>query len=253
MYIVYVITNLLNSKVYVGLSSQSMDDRWYGHRNDARNGSRYYFHRALRKYGFESWKHDVVRTCETFEEAASAEREIIAQLEACHPRKGYNRTLGGDGCAASEATRRKISETCLGKQVSSVTRAKMSASQSALVELGLCQFQRPEVQAQARAARVGIPHSEATRRKMSAAHTGKKMSEAARKKMSQAHEGVPLSDEHRRAMSEAQLGHTVSEDTKQKIRAKRLGTRMSDEARLKMSIKAKERHARNCEVERDVS
>ncbi len=244
MYIVYVVVNTLNNKCYVGMTCQSLDKRWYDHCNAARNGSSYYFHRALRKYGFEVWERHVWLRCDSHKVANINETQTIVEFESHKPKKGYNRTMGGDGCSATEETRRKISEAHKGKVHSTEARAKMSATHKAKAELGLCILQRSDVRAKTLAARVGIPHTEETRAKMSLTHQGKEISDEARQNMSEAHKGVPLSKEHRQALSKGQNGRIVSEDTRRKLRAKHLGKKMSEEARKKMSEKAKQREAK---------
>ena len=49
--VVYLITNTVNGKVYVGQTINGLSKRWKGHKNDVRNGSQNPLHRAIRKYG----------------------------------------------------------------------------------------------------------------------------------------------------------------------------------------------------------
>lgn len=244
MWIVYRITNVLNFKLYYGLSSQTLDDRWYDHCAAARNRSPYYFHRALRKYGVNAWLKEVVQTCATLEEANNLEHRLIIESDSCHSKKGYNRTKGGDGCAASEATRRKMSLAAQ-RPKTPKHKAAMSAYQLSLAERGACNLQRPEVQAKRLESRLGVSHSDETKALMRAAAIARgNLAEETRLKMSQAHKGVPLSEEHRKALSEGQKGRIVSEETREKLRVKHLGKKMSEEARKKMSEKAKQRWAK---------
>ena len=76
--------------------------------------------------------------------------------------------------------------------------------------------------------RLGKPHTEESRIKMSKAHKGKQAGEnnpmygkhhtkEARNKMSEAHKGKSLSEEHKKKLSEAHKGRQFSEETRYKL------------------------------------
>jgi len=50
-YIVYKITNKKNGKSYIGKTEYSLEHRWNRHLSSAKNGSKFRFHSAIRKYG----------------------------------------------------------------------------------------------------------------------------------------------------------------------------------------------------------
>lgn len=88
---IYVITNLVNEKRYVGLTTRSIERRFKEHyMADS------YLGYAIRKHGQENF------TVETLDHASShgelAEKEIywIHKL-GTFGEKGYNQTIGGDG------------------------------------------------------------------------------------------------------------------------------------------------------------
>jgi len=58
-----------------------------------------HFASAIKKYGWENFKHEVLFKGLTAEEAAEKEKELIRQYESNNPSKGYNMTEGGEGCA----------------------------------------------------------------------------------------------------------------------------------------------------------
>lgn len=84
-----------NGKRYVGISSDC-EKRW-------RNGKGYEtqpkMDRAIKKYGWENIKHDIVLSGLSKEQANELEKYLIAELNTIQ--NGYNVTIGGDtvnGC-----------------------------------------------------------------------------------------------------------------------------------------------------------
>jgi group I intron endonuclease len=96
MAIVYLLTNLENGKRYVGKTKHDLDRRWYNHIQDARGGSSYAIHAAIRKYGRESFNRAVLGEYTTEEEALLAEKKFIAKL-GTFGENGYNMCEGGRG------------------------------------------------------------------------------------------------------------------------------------------------------------
>lgn len=97
----YIITNDVNSKVYIGKTYKSLIERWKGHERSAFavdiNNKYVYktkFYNALRKYGPEHFKIELIAR---FEEGILEQKEIeyISKYDSYN--NGYNSTLGGDG------------------------------------------------------------------------------------------------------------------------------------------------------------
>ena len=55
--VVYLITNTVNGKVYVGQTINGLSKRWKGHKNDVRKGSQNPLHRAIRCTGRHLWRY----------------------------------------------------------------------------------------------------------------------------------------------------------------------------------------------------
>ena len=87
---IYGIINLVNGKIYVGQTTQSLKQRFGQH---ARAKS--YIGNAIRKYGRENFVCEIIEECTTLEELDERERFWIAEFDCIYP-KGYNRTPGGD-------------------------------------------------------------------------------------------------------------------------------------------------------------
>lgn len=90
---VYIHTNKINNKKYIGISSEENPNRrWkngYGYRQQV-------FFRAIQKYGWDNFEHEIVITNLTESEAKIKEQELIAQYNSNNPNYGYNRSKGGD-------------------------------------------------------------------------------------------------------------------------------------------------------------
>lgn len=130
-YCVYVHTNTVNGKKYVGQTCQKPEYRWS-------SGGGYkgcHFHRAIEKYGWDSFDHEIVAENLTKEEAGRLEVELIAKYNTTDPTFGYNRSTGGEntfaGSEYTEERREKVRQSNHTRTVSEETRAKMSAASKA--------------------------------------------------------------------------------------------------------------------------
>jgi group I intron endonuclease len=92
---IYKITNKQNTKVYIGITSQSISTRWTWHLYTANNRSPRAIACAIRKYGAESFTIELLETASTVEEAKSGEIRLIALYDSFGS-SGYNMTIGGD-------------------------------------------------------------------------------------------------------------------------------------------------------------
>lgn len=95
---IYLITNQINNKVYVG-QSVNIEQRWRAHRSRPFNlNSNDYekpLYRAIRKYGLDNFEFKVIEVCRE-EELNEKEEKWIRYFAAVDPEKGYNLTYGGE-------------------------------------------------------------------------------------------------------------------------------------------------------------
>ena len=106
---VYIHTNMVNMKRYVGITSKKPEHRWVGGRGYKDNP---HFNNAIIKYGWDSFIHDVVFDELSRNEAIELEKLLIATFRSQDQRFGYNMTSGGDGTPGyipSDETRAKLS------------------------------------------------------------------------------------------------------------------------------------------------
>jgi len=93
--IVYKITNLINGKAYVGITTKTLERRLKIHMT-AKNEKHLPFHRALNKYGLEGFSCDILIDDEPWEELCKLEKYYIKHFN-CKSPNGYNLTDGGEG------------------------------------------------------------------------------------------------------------------------------------------------------------
>lgn len=110
-YCVYVHTNKANGKRYVGITCQNPEDRW-------KAGSPYrrcpYFYKAIQKYGWDGFAHDVLWDGLTRDDAIEWERLLIREWKCTDSRYGYNIALGGEGNEMySPQMKKKMSESAI--------------------------------------------------------------------------------------------------------------------------------------------
>lgn len=155
-YCVYMHINKLNQKKYIGQTCQKPEKRW-------QNGKGYfhnkYFSRAIQKYGWDNFEHNILYTNLTKEEADEIEKSLIQKYNTINP-NGYNAKEGGSNGKPSKETRLKMSESHKGQIITKEARIKISQ------------------------ANTGRVMSEETKQKISKSNTGKKLSKETKIKMS---------------------------------------------------------------------
>ena len=91
-YLIYKHTNLINNKVYIGQTCQKAKVRWQyggGYKHSA------HFYAAIKKYGWNNFKHEILFDNLTKEQADELEVKLIAEYKSCDRNYGYNTALGG--------------------------------------------------------------------------------------------------------------------------------------------------------------
>lgn len=92
---IYKITNLVNGKIYIGQTRQSLIERFYKH--CSKYSDSHFFmpiKQAIFKYGKENFKIEAIEYCD---EESINDREIYWIEYYDSYNKGYNCTLGGQG------------------------------------------------------------------------------------------------------------------------------------------------------------
>lgn len=192
-YTIYLRTNLVNGKQYVG-QTRNFKQREYNWHNLNWGYAGKCIDAARKKYGTENFDTEILRECKTQEELNEWEMYYIKELNTKVP-NGYNLTDGGEGsigCIFSDERRRELSE-------------KMKGKGNAFY---------------------GKHHSEETKAKLSKANKGRKHSEEAKQKMKgriSSFKGKHHSEEAKEKLRKAHLGTHLSEETKRKLSEKNKG------------------------------
>lgn len=125
LYYLYCHTNLINDKKYFGVTCRIPYKRW------GNNGCNYktspHFYSAIQKYGWDNFNHEILKTTDNKSEVEELERYYILEYKTFDNKYGYNVELGGSYKGKhSEETKRKISESKIGKHRSEETKEKIS-------------------------------------------------------------------------------------------------------------------------------
>lgn len=178
--LIYVVTNKINGKQYVGQTIKTLHERWMLHLWCAKNNYRWPIYAAIRKYGIQSFELQVIDVAISSEELDEKEVYWIAKLKTLSP-NGYNIAVGGNKGPVLTGP----DHPCYGKPKSAEARAKISATLK------------------------GHGFAPETLKKMSDAKRGKKHTTEARENMRKAKQvlkGVPLVPEHCAKIAAAKTG-----------------------------------------------
>lgn len=129
----YIITNAVNGKRYVGLTTQSLKKRWNNHLAAIKNPT-CSLHMAILKYGRINFSIEHIACARSFDDLAELEKIMITQENTFFmDRHGYNMTTGGDGTSGrifrhSAETIARISNTHSGKVLTAEHKARIGMS-----------------------------------------------------------------------------------------------------------------------------
>lgn len=116
--IVYVITNLVTGKKYVGQTRRTIEERWREHLHSARQPSRVkmcpYLYASMNVHGFGNFTISELDRAQTLDELNDLEELWIAKLGTTDRRWGYNVSWGGASRLGPD-TSAKLSAALKGK------------------------------------------------------------------------------------------------------------------------------------------
>jgi group I intron endonuclease len=185
---VYMHTNKINGKKYIGQTCQNPPEKRWG-----KDGCNYdttpHFFSSIKKYGWDNFEHEIIKSNLTQQEALNIEAELIVLFDTTNQNKGYNFVpfgVGTSGYKHTDEAKEKMSKAKQGKKPWNY----------------------------------GISPTEDTLKKLSESHMGYKPSEEQRRKIGEASKlwwSNPKNRESKSGINNSRYGVQLSEETKMKI------------------------------------
>ena len=199
---VYKITNKINGKSYIGVTTNSIAHRWAQHCRLAKSGCQRALYRAIRKYGQENFIRECIdNTITSLDELYQKEQEYIKKYNTFDSIHGYNLTSGGNYFEMTADEKMKRAKRLLGTTLSPEIRAKISATKKATPYIPTDEYRE-----KIRITSTGRKFSPESIEKRAAKLRGKKRTEEQKHKMRKAHLGKKFTNEHRHNISMALIG-----------------------------------------------
>jgi group I intron endonuclease len=115
--IIYILTNKINGKIYIGQTVSTLNVRWSQHVHEAlKTDSDRVIAKAIRKYGPDEFNRKILARCNTMEEMNHREKYYIKLFGSLVP-VGYNIDDGGKNKRMHEITKQKLSKARMGKKL----------------------------------------------------------------------------------------------------------------------------------------
>ncbi len=181
--IIYKAINKINGKIYIGQTVKLLHKRIIEHVCCALNKKDImYFHKAIRKYGKENFKWEIITQCNSRGELDKAEIDMIKKYNTFGD--GYNLNYGGEGNAGfkhTEEARKKMSKAQkgknnynYGKHRTEKTKKKISNANRGKTRSEEVRKRKSESMKGEKNHNYGRPRTEETKKKIGDANRGKK-------------------------------------------------------------------------------
>lgn len=201
-YTVYMHTNKINGKKYIGITCQDAERRWRSDGHGYKNNR--YFYNSIKKHGWSNFESVVLMSGLTKEQAELQETKLIAEHNTTDRTRGYNNARGGGANGFhTEQTKKKMSEKAKNRPVNLRAIQRMAETNRAR------------------------EYSKEHRKKISQALTGKKLSPEHCKSISESHKGYKMPDEQKRK---------ISTSIKKTLNSKEIRARMSERSKNNPAI-----------------
>lgn len=126
--LIYRAVNIVNGKCYIGQTCTDFEFRVRSHKYCCNRGIETKFYNAMRKYGFDKFKWEIIENNIPEEFLSMKECEWIQGFNSF--KKGYNSTIGGEKPPLqigplTEQRKQNISKALIGKSFSEERKQKM--------------------------------------------------------------------------------------------------------------------------------
>jgi group I intron endonuclease len=205
----YIITNLINNKIYVGITNNTAN-RWNTHKRIAKGGKGLFphhyqpVHQAISKYGVENFIFEISQIFEIEDEAYLAEEWWIGYLKYMRV-PNYNIAGGGKGTGSG------INHPMYGKQLPPEWKSKV-------IEANKINANLPAKRASSRQHMIGRNW-----RGENHPNFGKTTAPEVAEKISSKLLGRIFSDGHKTAISASLIGRELSDEHKKNISLSKIG------------------------------
>ena len=156
-YTVYILTNKVNNKIYIGTTKRKLSVRFnngrgYEHQKD--------FYADIYKYGWDNFEQEIFASNLTESEAFNMEKTLITKFREIDPDMLYNRDAGGKYGKHCEDTKEIIRAANVGRVITEEAKEKIRAARAK-------QIFSPEVIEKRNAKLKGMKRSPETRKAIS--------------------------------------------------------------------------------------
>ncbi len=114
--IIYKATNIINNKVYIGQTIHPLSVRKSQHERSHEYGYKTAFSNAIRKYGKENFKWEVIYETDSIKDLNEKESYYIEYYKSLVTENGYNLKGGGGNDFLTQEVKNKIGEAQLGEK-----------------------------------------------------------------------------------------------------------------------------------------
>jgi group I intron endonuclease len=179
IYSIYKATNLINGKIYIGKDK---------HNNKKYYGSGLLLKEAIKKYGIENFKKEIIEECDSIELLNEREKFWIQSFNSTDIEIGYNISDGGDGgdTLTNNPNRESIIEKRKGVKIIFSEEHKRKLSESKKGDKNPMK---------------GKQMSEEDKKHLSNLIKGRKMPDEFRKNVSKGKTGVKFTEKHKENLS----------------------------------------------------
>jgi hypothetical protein len=203
---IYKTTCLINSKVYIGMSTLN-DDNYLG------SGS--IIKKAISKYGKENFKKEIIERCNSYKELCEREKYWIEYYKNLLMENCYNVSIGGKGGNWKMwMSEERINEVLLNnKKANELKKGKIPWNKGLKLS--------EETKKKLSESHKGIKQSYETIEKRREKLIGKKRTEEQIKRQSESIKNTyknGFSEDHKKNLSESHKGIKMSESAKQKLK-----------------------------------
>lgn len=209
--IIYKVENKQTGKVYIGQTVTTLEERKKRHIDHSKNKSTV-FYNALRSYGEDGFKWEVIDIAKTKEELNELEKHYINKYKSLNRDYGYNMVEGGTGGYNEYAVKanRKLRKGKKGKEWEALydkdklTELKRKMRETAIKNGYKYGFGSLSKEERIKYARMGA---------IAKMKTGYKHSEETKQKISEAQKGISYEERHGKKSAE-ELKALISQKTK---------------------------------------